>query len=60
MVDRYTVATWRARLVSRHYQAFLETVIIVIVFLLVLLFAGAARAGQTTPAAADPKTPHVH
>ena len=49
MIDRYTVATWRARLISRHYQAVLETMIIVIVFLLVLLFAGAARAGQAAP-----------
>jgi hypothetical protein len=52
-VDRYTLATWEARYVSRHHQAILEAIVIVVVFLLVLLLSGAASADQAVPA---PKT----
>lgn len=51
-VDRYTLATWEARYLARHHQAILEALVILAVFLLVLLFSGAARAEQTAPESA--------
>jgi hypothetical protein len=43
-IDRYTLATWRARVLSRHHQAVLETTVIAIVALLVMLFAASVAA----------------
>lgn len=45
-VDRYTLATWEAKFLSRHYQSVLEALVIFLAFLLVLLFAGVVQAGQ--------------
>jgi hypothetical protein len=57
-VHRYTIMTWRSRLLSAHHQAVLETIVVIAVLVLVLLFATVA-VGSAQETSASPQPPRA-